>query len=193
MASINRVNPRILLQQPSSLCSGVLWVLWWLVFSRIPLGLRLGIFAVVAGVLGVAVSQLTIVGVSGDLVPVLGWKHASRDIEGEDPEPDVDIELGPSVMATDASWAVESMSFEQFLGPERNTQIPITAMGMGFLDTPPEVFWKIPMERGGRGLSFRGEGLLTQEQQGKEETLSCYALGTGSFFGDIDTPLPMSR
>ncbi len=161
------------------LCSGVLWVLWWLVFSRIPLGLRLGIFAVVAGVLGVAVSQLTIVGVSGDLVPVLGWKHASRDIEGEDPEPDVDIELGPSVMATDASWAVESMSFEQFLGPERNTQIPITAMGMGFLDTPPEVFWKIPMGKGWSGFVVQGGRALTQEQQGKEETLSCYALGTG--------------
>ncbi len=114
------------------LCSGVLWVLWWLVFSRIPLRLRLGIFAVVAGVLGVAVSQLTIVGVSGDLVPVLGWKHASRDIEGEDPEPDVDIERAPSVMATDASWAVESMSFEQFLGPERNTQIQSLLWGWGF-------------------------------------------------------------
>ena len=150
-------------------------------FSRIPLGLRLGIFAVVAGVLGVAVSQLTIVGVSGDLVPVLGWKHASRDIEGEDPEPDVDIELGPSVMATDASWAVESMSFEQFLGPERNTQIPITAMGMGFLDTPPEVFWKIPMGKGWSGFVVQGGRALTQEQQGKEETLSCYALATGSF------------
>ena len=59
-----------------------------------PLGASTWDFCCCCGVLGVAVT-LTIVGVSGDLVPVLGWKHASRDIEGEDPEPDVDIELGP--------------------------------------------------------------------------------------------------
>ena len=119
------------------LCSGVLWVLWWLVFSRIPLGASTWDFL------------LLLQGSGGGSQPAdhrrsvwrsgaCSWLEAcfSRH-RREDLSLDVDIELGPSVMATDASWAVESMSFEQFLGPERNTQIPITTMGMGFLDTPP--------------------------------------------------------
>ena len=34
------------------LCSGVLWVLWWLVFSRIPWGFDLGFLLLLQGFLG---------------------------------------------------------------------------------------------------------------------------------------------
>ena len=149
--------------------------LWWLLFSRIKLSLRFVSFAVVLGLGFVISRQLEVVGVSGDLVPILGWRQdqapATEDLKATVTEGAVQDISEPTLL--------ETMDFPQFLGPTRDTQIALSVRDKINVEREPEKLWQVNMGGGWSGFVVQGGRAVTQQQRQDQEVVSCFDLGSG--------------
>lgn len=150
----------------------LLLVLWFLLASRAPWRWRVASLAVVV-IGGFAASKfVTIRGVSGDLVPILGWKGGSEVVRG-----DV-VTVTRQAGQADARPA-SALSYPQFLGPNRNATVAGPALARDWDASPPEEIWRREVGPAWSAFAIAGDWAITQEQGGENEEVAAYDLWTG--------------
>lgn len=161
---------------PILAAGALLLLLWVLFFSRLAWSKRFAIVGSVV-VLGVLVaSSFRIRGVSGDLLPVFEWRF-----RGQKTAPTAGAQLSgklnhaPVLPLEDTS----QIDYSQFLGPWRNGQVRGPTLDTDWKKRPPKLLWKRPMGAAWSGFAVRGAVAVTQEQNGEDEVVNCYAVRTG--------------
>jgi outer membrane protein assembly factor BamB len=163
-----------------ALATLVLLLLWWVLLSRAPARLRVGVTAGALAVLLAGVGLLRIRGVSGDLVPILEWRwRTAPTVAGP--------VVATAAVAPDATGPAAGVvsvlaarpDFPRFLGPDRTGVLAGPALAADWDARPPEVRWRIPVGAGWSGFALVGDRALTQEQHGAEERVVCYDVRTG--------------
>ena len=149
-----------------------LLLLWVLLFSRLPRTLRLLILGGVVGIFGLAATLLEIRGVTGDLVPIVGWRWQSvRPLPDEQDEIEIEKMIEPGASSQD---------YPQIYGPDRNGVLPGPRLATDWSAQPPEELWRQPIGGGWSGFAVVGEYAVTMEQRGEAELVTCYHLLTGA-------------
>ncbi len=148
----------------------VLWTLsWLLLLSRMRWRARLaGSAAIVTG-LALAPAVLEIRGVSGDVMPVLGWRWSGEAAAATE---------GPAAARRSAPVTASAHDFPQFQGPSRDGRVPGVRLTRDW-SAPPRVRWRRPVGAGWSGFAVAGAYAVTQEQRGEDELVTCYDRLTG--------------
>ncbi len=159
---------------------GVLFLaLWATLFSRLPGITRLKIFAAVVLIAGSGAVLLEIQGVSGNLVPILGYRwsgerifeSASRDAGVTDPGPD---------------------DYPQFYGPERDATLPGPRLARDWEARPPRQLWRRKVGEGWSSFAIVGSAAVTMEQRGDQEAVVRYDLSSGEQVWVHSDPAPFN-
>jgi outer membrane protein assembly factor BamB len=145
------------------------WSLVWLFFlSRLRGRAKLG--TLVAGLVVIVLANVAFEfrGVSGDVMPVFGWRWTSDRVPVVQPEP-----------SGRAGSALSSPhDYPQFLGSRRDGSIEGVRLARDWSD-PPRAVWRQPVGPAWSGFAIAGDFAVTQEQRGTEELVTCYDLATG--------------
>ncbi len=149
---------------------GILLLVWWTFFSRVPNRLRLGVTFGMVGLAVVCGVLFRIRGMSGDLRPIIEFRWA-RQPEFQTPP------VGSTNLVT-AEIAARP-SFPQYLGPNRDGVLAGPKPDTNWLAHPPEVLWRQKVGPGWSGFIIVGDLAITQEQRGDEECVIAYELLTG--------------
>lgn len=117
------------------------------------------------------------------------WGHAKIDLRwrwtptaeqemltdrGAQPAPE-NVELPND----DFSSALESPDWPGFRGPDRNSRQAGTRLATDWLNSPPELLWRIAVGPGWSSFAVAGPALFTQEQRADQECVVCYEAETG--------------
>jgi outer membrane protein assembly factor BamB len=156
------------------IASTALLLIWWCFLSRIRMRLRLGAVVSLVAVLGLATQIFEIVGVSGDLVPIIRLKSEKVQEMPSDSTP-----VPASIPSTGTVEEVQS-SFPQFLGPDRNAILTGIALSSEQIRTAPQELWRQAVGQGWSGFVVEGSFAYTQEQEGEKEAVTCYQLASGT-------------
>ncbi|MEQ1861645.1 MAG: PQQ-binding-like beta-propeller repeat protein [Chthoniobacteraceae bacterium] len=147
----------------------VLLMLWWLLASRAPWRLRLG---VVLGVLALGVAlraSLRFRGVTGDMLPIFEPRWTQRAA--------TTLEKGAPHAALDDSGRPD---FPQYLGPQRNAVIDAgPVLARDWKSEPPQILWRQPIGAAWSGCAIAGNRAVTFEQRGESEVVVCLDVLTG--------------
>ena len=142
-----------------------LLLLWAIVLSRLP---KRQHNRVAVGILLVALALSAVIryrGLSGDFVPSLAWRWTEEPLSAvANREPTSD--RGPV------------SDYPQFLGPQRNAQLPNLALS-DWSTRPPRLIWRQPIGQGWSSFAIVGTHAVTQEQRGELECVVSYDLLTG--------------
>ena len=144
-----------------------LLLLWLFFFSRLAGRLRLRIFGALFALGALFFTLVEIRGVSGDLVPRLGWRWASQ--------------LAPAPEGSGSYSAVpgEEGGFPQFLGPQRDARLRDVRLRRDWPAAPPREVWRRPVGAGWSSFAVIGNLAITQEQRGEQEAVVAYDLSSG--------------
>lgn len=141
-------------------------LIWWLFLSRAPLALRMRVLGVIL-LMGLAVGSLVkITGVSGDMLPIFGWRWSRQ------------AELA-ATSTPNLSAKVPHTDFPQFYGPDRNGVLAGPALADNWAQHPPQLIWKHAVGAGWSGFAIVGDLCITQEQHEDNECVTAYDLTTG--------------
>lgn len=174
------ISRRDISQQDRNLKTGALLIvtflalyLWAILFARFRSRTRLIVFVGGLATIGFFASSLKIVGVSGDLIPIVRFRwSAPRQL------------AAPTVatLKTNAppKSAVATASFPQFLGPNRNGIIPGVNLETNWMAHPPQELWRREVGNGWTGFAIADGLAITQEQRGENEMVTAYALESGA-------------
>ena len=149
---------------------GILMLVWWTFFSRVPNRLRLSVTFGVVGLAVVCGTLFRIRGMSGDLRPIIEFRWA-KQTEFQTP-PAGSTNLVAVEIAT-------RPSFPQYLGPDRDGVLASPKLDTNWLAHPPEVLWRQKVGAGWSGFVIVGDVAITQEQRGEDECVVAYELLTG--------------
>ena len=163
---------RVLATGAVALGAGVL-VLAWLVFlSRLRWWARVaGLVVAVVAVVAVGV-LVEVRGVSGDLVPVLGWRFGTERT----------LTIGMRPPPEEAMANPPLQAWPGFLGPRRDATVTNVELEADWAAHPPRLVWERQVGEGWSGFAISGTYAVTQEQQGGDELVTCYALANGFRF-----------
>ena len=141
--------------------------LWLVLFSRLPGRTRLRIFAGVAAVAILGALTLEIKGVSGNLVPILGWRWSGpADFGGGGPSGSLAVVPGPN-------------DYPQFYGPRRNAVLAGPKLARDWSSERPTELWRHPVGEGWSSFAIVGDAAFTQELRGDQEVVVRYDRDTG--------------
>ena len=148
--------------------------LWAVLFSRWPWLRRLKIFVGLIAVVGLAWSLFTIRGVSGDLVPIIGFRWNPRSPAAVSPAP-------PSVASPTNAVKLQRLpgDYPQFLGPNRDGSVGSVPLARDWKKDAPVLLWRQPVGGAWSGFAVMNDHAVTMEQQGDEELTVCYDLLSG--------------
>lgn len=154
----------------------VLLLIWWLAFSRARWKLRLGAFVCFHALLGAGAAAFRIKGVSGDLIPIFEprWVKA--------PVPPAATQAMETKTPTGSKLERPSTvrpDFPQFLGPDRTGMLVGPALDPDWVAHPPKVLWRQPVGAAWSGFVVVADRVLTQEQHGNSESVTCRELLSG--------------
>jgi outer membrane protein assembly factor BamB len=144
-------------------------LLWVMLFSRMRRAARLAVLGATLGVLVLLPATFRIRGVSGNLVPILEPRWASRQLPIPASTPPVAARKSPPGAA----------DFPQFLGPNRNGILTGPKLATNWAALPPAQLWRVTVGAGWSGFAVSGAFAITQEQRGEEECVIAYDLQTG--------------
>ncbi len=162
----------------ASFLTGVLLLIWWVLFSRTRWYVRIGGLVLIAGV----ASLLRFDGFRGDMVPQFSFRwemtpkqNAERrrlELAGEQGLVTDSIEL------LDADYLAKDSDWPGFRGERRDGIVRKLEYSDAWLR--PEELWRIPMGDGWSSFAAAGQFVWTQEQQGDEEVVTAYNARTGA-------------
>ncbi|MFN7771604.1 MAG: PQQ-binding-like beta-propeller repeat protein [Planctomycetota bacterium] len=157
----------------------LLWASWLFRFGRGGRWARVG--------LGLGLLMLPLVGylltrpvLTGDIGiarfdgPI--WLPAQRRVEA--PAPSAESTAEARNLKVDLSVAGPD-DFPQFLGPRRNGVIPGPQLETDWAAQPTRQLWRVPVGLGWSGAAIVNDAVVTMEQLGNEECISCYSLADG--------------
>lgn len=148
-------------------------LLWWTFFSRAPVRLRRGVTLGVLGLFGACAAMFRVRGVSGDFVPIIGYRWAKAAPPGGA------VVVPAAAVAPAPSALAARPDFPQFLGPDRTAVIPGPRLAADWAAHPPQIVWRMKVGAGWSGFVVVGDRALTQEQNEGQELVTCYDVGTG--------------
>lgn len=155
----------------ASLALLVLGLIAWFAFaSPFRLAIRLGIAAVLIGLLwgaGQAVETIH----NGDVWPV-GMRFAWR------PLPDELLDVPQANEAAD-EWATTPRDYPRFLGNGDWPEVRGVRLDPDWQSHPPEEIWRREIGAGWSSFAIVGDYAVTQEQRGGSELVVCYRVTTG--------------
>lgn len=149
----------------------LLAILIWLLFvSRVRWFFRiLTLLALISCIVLVAV-LVEIKGVTGDLLPILGWKG-----KNESPREFVSKDKAQTLSVSNLTLA----NFPQFLGPNRDGTLSHPKLLQDWKRNPPKILWKRSVGAAWSGFAVSSRFAVTQEQRGENEVVACYDLYSG--------------
>ena len=161
----------------AGIITGLLLLLWCLLFSRLRWQLRVGALAVVSLTGAGLAAALHISGVTGDLVPIVEWRWARHPTT---PAPQPAPTPAPTT-ATNAPAhpAPGTADWPRFLGPAGDATLPSIRLQRDWKQAPPQELWRHPVGPGWAGFAVAQGLALTLEQRGSEELVTCYDANSG--------------
>ena len=152
----------------------LLLMVWVVLFSRMRWRVRVGVVGLV--VLGIVASAVVfeIKGVTGDLVPIVGFRWSKGEaVAGK-------VEAQGSGRSQEEVLEIPRANFPQFQGPNRNGMLPGAEFETNWVEHPPELLWRRPVGAAWTGFVVEGVHAITMEQRGEEEWTACYDVRTGN-------------
>jgi outer membrane protein assembly factor BamB len=116
-------------------------------------------------------------GVSGDLLPIIGWRNQpleSAVIVSKQPLPTL-----PGVAIAPAMFLSTTNDFPQFMGPRRDATVSGPTLARDWQAQPPQLLWRQAVGPAWSGFAIVGNAAVTQEQRGDSELVVCYDVPTG--------------
>jgi len=123
---------------------------------------------VALGLCAVAFCLLHVVGVNGNMAPLLGWRW-----EGADPI------VGQENKVAAVPKTAAPTDWPGFRGAEREGRNRVDTFGLDWENNPPKELWRRPVGPGWSSFAVVGDYCFTQEQRGEQEAVVCYAVATG--------------
>lgn len=151
--------------------------LWYIFLTGLPWKRRLLLAGVAAMLLaGAVVGVRTLTRVDGSIggsgFPRLAWKWS----------PPLDAAAGGLSLTPphpSAAPQVASVSFPQFLGPDRTGVLRDVGLVRDWTTSPPRELWRMAVGVGWSAFAVSGGRAITQEQRGQNELVVAYDLATG--------------
>jgi outer membrane protein assembly factor BamB len=194
---------RVMSTFPIAFATLLLLAIWLIFFSRLSWSRRgwAALFVVVAVAATAATTRIR--GVTGDLVPILEWRWASREppalrveplreapaatadapvsapasgAPGEPASPGVSA--APAMVAPPVTRAAGD--YPQFLGADRNGSVAGLRLADDWTARPPRLVWRRPLGGGWSGFAVARGLAITQEQRGGREMVVAYNLADGA-------------
>jgi outer membrane protein assembly factor BamB len=153
----------------------VLLLTWVALLSRMRWRLRCLVLGGVFAVIGSLAAMFEIRGVTGDLLPILGfrWKRPANSPGARKPGK-------PGAASIAGQIPERTHDFPQFMGPHRNgTLTNGPRLARDWSHPPPAQLWRQPIGAGWSGFAVAGSRAVTLEQRGEDECVVCYELATG--------------
>jgi outer membrane protein assembly factor BamB len=153
----------------------VLLILWLAFFSRLRGRLKAALLGSLLGIVALTCSLVRIRGVSGDLLPILGWRfQRSRAAQPAGPVPSTPLNSPPLEAASPTN------DYPQFLGAHRNGVIDGPELGRSWSEQPPRLLWRKTVGPSWSGFAIAGNRAITLEQHGEKETAIACDLLSGT-------------
>jgi outer membrane protein assembly factor BamB len=154
----------------NSILAFLLLLVWLAFFSRLEWPTRVKALGAILLSIGLLVAAVDIRDVTGDLIPVFGWRWAKEKALPSATRTATD---GPAPPATSPD------DFPGFLGKDRNATFTKIRLQTDWKAHPPRERWRIPVGAGWSSFALVSGLALTQEQRGESETVVAYSLETG--------------
>ena len=190
---------------PIAFATLLLLAVWLVFFSRFPRRDGASRSRARRDTIAAVAATTRIRGVTGDLVPILEWRWASREpppcgwIRSRGPTQSARKRRPPLPPPRDAgscralasagctirgsraaSAARVAGDFPQFLGADRNGAVAGIRVADDWAARPPRLVWRRPIGAGWSGFAVAGGLAVTQEQRGGREMVVAYSLADGS-------------
>jgi outer membrane protein assembly factor BamB len=189
--------------------TAVLLLAWWLFFSRAGLFTRIASALGLVALVGTLNAFLEIRGLSGDLVPQIGWRTTVIPREASPPaahgsaapspeltatptpsdglssglsrteEEEREIANGSRGLAAPVPAVAPRGDYPQFLGPNRDATVPGVRLARSWPSPGPAALWRQPIGKGWSGFAVAGGLAVTLEEQDGRERVVAYGLETG--------------
>ena len=175
-------------QKPVEISAGILLISfalilgWLLLFSGYRFQKRLFISGILVALVATACLLLRVEGVSGDLVPRLGFRWKNRQhlqVPGPGSVPEKELPTQLESGGKNGRHPPGNRDYPQFLGPDRNGTLESTGILWDLAAHPPKEIWRQPVGAGWSAFSVLGDQAVTQEQRGEQECVVCYGLLDG--------------
>ncbi|MCF6287254.1 MAG: PQQ-like beta-propeller repeat protein, partial [Candidatus Hydrogenedentes bacterium] len=116
----------------------------------------------------VAFCLMRVVGVNGNMAPLLGWRWS-----GEAEIASVENKIANlAAEATPEDWP-------GFRGATRDSRNMMSRFGTDWEAHPPKELWRRPVGPGWSSFTVVGDYFFTQDQRGEKEAVLCYETATG--------------
>lgn len=179
-ASIGWLHDWFRLDPAIPLLSGVglagLAFVWWMIWiiTRQQWTVRRRCI-VLAGLLAIPILGISLFRpiLGGDL-ELVGWEWRFSERTGPLKTADGSTRDRTNLLAETSHW-----DFPEFFGPGRRGIISGIELDPDWNAHPPELVWKSAVGEGWSGVSAVNRCLVTMEQRGDQECVTCYALDTG--------------
>ena len=193
---------RVLLTVPIVFTTLLLLAIWLVFLSRLPWSRRRWAIGAAVALIAMTAATTRIRGVTGDLVPILEWRWASRPPPAlptesvseparstpealkrapASPAPNGAPTTAPAVPAPiEATPSIRATGdYPQFLGADRNGTVSGVRIADDWAKRPPRLVWRRPIGAGWSGFAVARGLAVTQEQRGSREMVVAYDLATG--------------
>ncbi|MEO1087165.1 MAG: PQQ-binding-like beta-propeller repeat protein, partial [Acidobacteriota bacterium] len=151
------------------LATGLLLLLWAMLFSRLGWKRKLGVLGALIAFVAAMAALFRIESVSGDLVPILAFRWSGPD----------SLEGGVGAAAVETS----PNDFPQFLGQNRTGEVTGVTLDPDWDANPPKELWRRKVGEACSGFVVVGDAAITFEQRqgdaGGEQVVVRYDLKTG--------------
>jgi outer membrane protein assembly factor BamB len=195
---------RVMLTFPIAFAMLLLLAIWLVFLSRLARKRRFWAIGAVLVTLLAAAATTRIRGVTGDLVPIVEWRWASRvppvlglepvrepltatreapvaapasTATGDTPSPKASV--APPPVEPPASRPLAG-DYPQFLGADRNGTVTGVRLSDDWATRPPRLVWRRPIGAGWSGFAVARGLAVTQEQRGSREMVVAYNLVDGT-------------
>jgi outer membrane protein assembly factor BamB len=150
----------------------------------IALRLRLGGLAVLAVALLASSRLVRFEGVSGEMIPHLGWRAGARRA----PEPEVAAGAGVIALSPPAS-----SDFPGFLGGRRDNAAPEARLARDWSARAPRALWRGPIGAGWSAFAVAGGWAFTLEQDAHGQRASARSAATGALGWSVPLDAPFEH
>ncbi len=165
---------KVLLSLASALVGGALFLIWCVLLSPLRRRTRVGIAIGAIIVIGGSATLFRIEQVTGDMVPIIGWRFAKKPDRALEATP-----LPPDTSSAPVPPPRVRSDWRQFLGDNRDGKARWIEIARNWREEPPIVVWRRKIGSGWSGFAVAGDIAVTQEQRGENELVTAYALTTG--------------
>lgn len=113
-------------------------------------------------------------GMTGSIVPILGWRFRGSALTGAS-----DLAREAEASAETDLTTTTPFDYPQFLGANRRASVQSVRILPDWSAHPPRELWRHAIGKGWSSFAIVGPYAVTQEQRGEEELVVCYEVQSG--------------